>query len=147
MEHSYLLRKKRQNNHIYKSINRIIIYQPIFILTLGGLNTPSLIMKSLRKQVFEYKDSNPQSSVRETIKHFGEYNSRTIRSYYDSYKPNPNDISNDIFIINFDTVKEAEIAYQKNNYKGVAALHQIHQMKLRPVKNLEKRTLKEMLDG
>lgn len=104
-------------------------------------------MKSLRKQVFEFIDSNPQASVKETIRHFRDYNSRSVRTYYNTYRPSINDISNDIFIVNFDTVKEAEIAYQKNNYKGVAALHQIHQMKLRPIKNLNQKSLKELLEA
>ncbi len=106
-------------------------------------------MKSLRKQVFDfYFEALP--SISQCYKAFGDYNKATIEQYYyqakKEYEPH---ISTNIELTNIDTIKEMEhsINQIKDPVKRCENLSRLHAMKLKPIKNQNEISLKEMLDG
>jgi hypothetical protein len=105
---------------------------------------------SLRQQVFMFLDNNNVSDVTRLLKVFPDGNKKSVRRYfYDHKKLNESDITNDIELINLDTIKEMEIAIQqiKDPVKRCENLSRLHQMKLKPLQNKEEKSLKELLDG
>ena len=102
-------------------------------------------MKSLRKQVFEYRDRNPDHPYKKGKKSFSTMAETSFHTYWYSWKSKTiNDITSNLIITDFDTIKESELAYQQGNYKGVEALHKIHQMKLKPIVIKSEKSLQEI---
>ena len=107
-------------------------------------------MKSLRKQVFEFIDGLLYPDIQLVYEHFKGENKITLEGYFYQWKRmNKTDISNNIELINLDTIREMELAINqiKDPVKRCENLSRLHAMKLRPLKNLNAKTLKELLDG
>lgn len=107
-------------------------------------------MKSLRKRVFQWLDNNAMTDVTDVYEKYPDNNKVTLEGYFYQWKKkNKTDISNNIELINLDTVKEMELSINqiKDPVKRCENLSRLHQMKLRPIKNIKQIGLKEMLDG
>ncbi len=105
-------------------------------------------MKSLRSRVFKQMESNSIDSPLQLYKIFPDSNKQVVRQYYYQYlKPKESNIN--IEITNIDTIKEMELSINqiKDPVKRCENLSRLHAMKLRPIKNQDKRSLKELLDG
>ena len=105
-------------------------------------------MKSLRKRVFECLESNTIDSPLQLYPLFPDEIKNVVRQYYYQYLK-PKDCNINIEITNIDTIKEMEISINKikDPVKRCENLSRLHAMKLKPIKNLNAKTLKEMLDG
>ena len=105
-------------------------------------------MTSLRKRVFEYMDTFECDSPKSLYQNFVDENKAVLRQYYYQYL-HKDDSNITIEIKEIDTIKEMEFSIQqiKDPVKRCENLSRLHNMKLKPIVNKNKITLKEMLDG
>ena len=103
---------------------------------------------SLKEKVHQWRAKNPDKTKKDLYQDFKDCNKNTLRTYYNSYEPFLSDISNNIEIKDIDTIREMEYAIQqiKDPVKRCENLSRLHNMKLKPIVNKSKRTLKEMFD-
>ena len=106
-------------------------------------------MVSLKERVHNWRKEYPQGTKKELYRAFRDSNNNSLRTYYNSYVPDPSDISNDIILDDLDTITEMTKTIQiiKDPVKRAENLARLHSMKLRPIKNQNKVSLKELLDG
>lgn len=109
---------------------------------------------SLRKRVFEFLNGpqpyNLEPCIIDVYETFSGYNKTTLESYfYQWLKKNKTCISGTIELATFDTEKEMISAIQKikDPDKRATQISRLHAMRLRPVVNKNKKSLKEMFDG
>lgn len=110
-------------------------------------------MKSLRKQVFEFLNNNISISLKRCYTAFKGEDKKVIEQYYYQHRRlNKTNISTNeinIELLNLDTIKEMELAINQINdpVKRCENLSRLHAMKLRPIKNQNAKSLKELLDA
>ena len=108
-------------------------------------------MVSLKERVHTWRSQHPDSTKSDLYidPEFKDENKNSLRTYYNSYDPFSSDISNNITLINIDTIKEMEIAIQqiKDPVKRCENLSRLHQMKLKPIVNKKEKSLKELFDA
>lgn len=106
-------------------------------------------MVSLRDRVNTWRKENLQGTRKELYKTFKDNNKNSLRTYYNSYVPDPSDISEDIILDKLDTIKEMVKTIQliKDPDKRATQLSRLHAMKLKPIANTSELSLKEMLDS
>lgn len=93
-------------------------------------------------------ESNTIDTPLQLYKIFPDENKNVVRQYYYQYlKPKDGNIT--IEITNIDTIKEMELTIQKikDPDKRATQLSRLHAMKLRPIKNINQVSLKEMLNS
>ncbi|MHA2219948.1 MAG: hypothetical protein ACXACY_28980 [Candidatus Hodarchaeales archaeon] len=93
-------------------------------------------------------DNSDVTSPSQIYKKFPEDNKVSIkRYYYDHIKLHSSDIT--VEITNIDTIREMEISINKikDPVKRCENLSRLHAMKLRPIVNKNKKSIKEILDG
>ena len=103
---------------------------------------------SLRKKVFNFIEQN-NPTIKQCLKEFKEGSKVTVKRYFYAYKKlNESDITGDITLENLDTIKEMTLTVQliKDPVKRAENLARLHNMKLKPIVNRDKKSLKEMFD-
>ena len=106
-------------------------------------------MVSLKDQVHNWRKEHPQGTKKELYKAFKDRNNNSLRTYFNSYVPDPGDISNDIILDDLDTITEMTKTIQliKDPVKRAENLARLHSMKLKPIVNRNEKSLKEIFDA
>ena len=103
---------------------------------------------SLRKKVFNFiEQKNP--TLKQCLKEFKDGSKTTVKRYFYAYKKlYESDITGDITLEDLDTIKEMTLTVQliKDPVKRAENLARLHNMKLKPIVNRDKKSLKEMFD-
>jgi hypothetical protein len=106
-------------------------------------------MKSLRKQVFWHVENHPGCSLKQTLSAFRNENKDTVKRYYYIKIAEMNsDVIGDITLESLDTIKEMEKTIQliKDPVKRAENLARLHNMKLKPIKNKDEKSLTELFN-
>ena len=105
-------------------------------------------MVSLKERVHTWRKYNPAGTKQQLYREFKDENKNSLRTYYNSYEPFLGDISNDIILNKFDTIKEMTYTVQQilDPVKRAENIARLHNMLLKPIANKEEKSLKEMFE-
>jgi len=106
-------------------------------------------MVSLKERVQQWRSDYPYKTKKDLYREFKDDNKNSLRTYYNSCEPVLGDISNDIILDDFDTIKAMKYSIQqiKDPVKRAENIARLHNMLLKPIVNKKERSLKELFDA